>query len=807
MSPVRLLVPILLIALSLLWSLGQSQPPPLKLPLPLSLGLVAGALLLERRSLYFPAGGRWSAAWALWLPLWLALQEAKFLWWLALALGLYWSQGSKTAASLKLPPSDSFKEALSSGAASAGAVLLWELLSLKVAAPLQAGSLLFIALAYSAGGWFWTLWLHPLPDSQLFWRQQRLALLSLGLGGWGSAFILLYPAQPLTSMALLLAGVAALELGAQNLYERQEQMRASLLEKRLAKVQAKATRSELRSNDLYRQLESQKRQANLLQVLGAYWDQPQRAGLGADLPGSLALIAKSLELQEVVIFLPQALGFRPHSFFAPHAERRPKWALTPQNHPLLAQVHSQRSPLQVESAPQEWQLAAPIPQGGVLWARRLGSALPEQSLALWSRLAQEVSLPLRLGERLQSQEQSLRQLRGRHRALRRWAKKLVQLCRQLSHAGTLDNLPGFSRRLTKFLRAAFPARQVWWLKSPPPSAPLTPLAASLEGLRRAVIKNSQPLLLDDLSRSRFQGPPPLDRGSLLALPFPWPEVQGGAEVSLEGVLILSHPQAARFTRQEQELLLLILDYLRTSLHNCQLHHQLQESRAQLIQTGKLAALGQLAPSLAHELNTPLGAIRLALDSLARESSYEGGGALRLKRAQEATLQAQAIIKNLLFYTRDEARQLGPTDLRHTLRDTLQLVGHHLKRHQVQVSLKLEKLPLYLLQKSQLQQVFTNLLLNSCEALSLQPAPRRVEIAASQRQEELCLRFLDNGPGVPSPLQGRIFEPFFTTKAHGLGSGLGLAVSRSIIKGLGGSLDFTSRPGQTIFTIRLTPRLA
>ena len=83
----------------------------------------------------------------------------------------------------------------------------------------------------------------------------------------------------------------------------------------------------------------------------------------------------------------------------------------------------------------------------------------------------------------------------------------------------------------------------------------------------------------------------------------------------------------------------------------------------------------------------------------------------------------------------------------------------------------------------------------------------MEIAASQRQEELCLRFLDNGPGVPSPLQGRIFEPFFTTKAHGLGSGLGLAVSRSIIKGLGGSLDFTSRPGQTIFTIRLTPRLA
>ena len=227
-----------------------------------------------------------------------------------------------------------------------------------------------------------------------------------------------------------------------------------------------------------------------------------------------------------------------------------------------------------------------------------------------------------------------------------------------------------------------------------------------------------------------------------------------------------------------------------------LHEALRESQLQLVQSSKMAAIGQLAGGVAHELNTPLSSILMGLDSTLKCLPDRPERAVtRIERARSAVLQMKDIVSKLLFYSRDAVDRYEETDLNMVIEDTLQLVGHQLRLDGIEVELDLHPLPLLTANSNQLQQVVTNLLMNARDAvLSSSEAPRRVQVRSRVQPDTVVVCVQDWGPGIDAELQQRIFDPFFTTKDVGSGTGLGLSISQQLVRAHRGELTVTSAPG-------------
>jgi signal transduction histidine kinase len=142
----------------------------------------------------------------------------------------------------------------------------------------------------------------------------------------------------------------------------------------------------------------------------------------------------------------------------------------------------------------------------------------------------------------------------------------------------------------------------------------------------------------------------------------------------------------------------------------------------------------------------------------------------------------------------------PTDVRKGIDSTLIMLGHELKAKRIQVTRKdapdLQEIPAY---PGELNQVFTNLIDNAIDAL---PDGGELHVETGREGEQVLVRIVDNGPGIPESVRSHIFEPFFTTKAVGEGTGLGLDIVQRIVRQHSGQIDVESRPGRTVFTVRL-----
>ena len=308
-----------------------------------------------------------------------------------------------------------------------------------------------------------------------------------------------------------------------------------------------------------------------------------------------------------------------------------------------------------------------------------------------------------------------------------------------------------------------------------------------------VLQSRLPLLLDEVSQSRFPGLTPGDR-SLLAAPMQeW------------GAIALGSSQPGAFTRDHQDRLGLLGYLAAQALTNSYLHSQVvealarqKESQSQLVQSSKMAAVGQLAAGVAHELNTPLASVVLGL-----EAGSRGNPSPLLKTALEAALQAKTIVSKLLFYSRDARHGQVETDLNQIVEDTLQLIGQQLRLDKVKVELRLKELPRVQVNQNEIQQVVTNLILNAKDALLELPAEgRTITVSSEHRGEQVSLAVCDSGPGVAIEVRSRIFEPFFTTKAVGKGTGLGLSVSQQIVAAHKGELLLEESPSGACFRVLL-----
>ncbi len=234
--------------------------------------------------------------------------------------------------------------------------------------------------------------------------------------------------------------------------------------------------------------------------------------------------------------------------------------------------------------------------------------------------------------------------------------------------------------------------------------------------------------------------------------------------------------------------------------------ELRETQAQLVQAERLAAVGRLAASVAHELRNPLMVMRTAvyfLDRLvAQGKAAESADMLKryLTKIDREIDRQSKIINDLLFFSRNRPRQLGDVDLNAILDETLMRV---IMPESVEVRRELDPaLPSIRADADQLQQVFVNLVTNAAQAMSDGGV---LSVHSHRDGDDVVAEVSDTGTGIPEENMARLFQPFFTTKEKGIG--LGLAVTRSLVEGHRGAIDATSREGVgTTFTVRLPVEL-
>jgi len=236
--------------------------------------------------------------------------------------------------------------------------------------------------------------------------------------------------------------------------------------------------------------------------------------------------------------------------------------------------------------------------------------------------------------------------------------------------------------------------------------------------------------------------------------------------------------------------------------------RLRESQLQLIQADKLASLGEMAASIAHEVNNPLGGIlvytkllskKIADDSISKETTLN-----YLSKMESELTRSTKLIRNLLDFARQSPPALREINLNEVINQAFDLAAHSAELQNIQVIKELDpSLPRLMADFDQLQQVCTNLIMNAIQAM---PEGGKLTIRTSSDGAHVKVEVQDTGVGISPENMRKLFTPFFTTKGKGKGVGLGLAVAYGIIQRHRGKIEAQSKEGEgTTFTIHLPLR--
>src|SRR5438093_1961184 len=234
----------------------------------------------------------------------------------------------------------------------------------------------------------------------------------------------------------------------------------------------------------------------------------------------------------------------------------------------------------------------------------------------------------------------------------------------------------------------------------------------------------------------------------------------------------------------------------------------QALETQLVQSEKLAAVGQLVSGVAHELNNPLTSIAGLSEFLLEQKELGKKDRGHLQVIQEQAERASRIVRNLLTFARKGSAERVPVDLNDVIRRTLSLTAYDLKLKDITVERELSgALPEVFGDRHGLQQVVLNLITNAAQAVAENPRERPREITVSTWFDgQVHLRVADTGPGIPDEVVQSVFTPFFTTKEPGKGTGLGLSITYSIVESHGGQIVLEPRGprGGAAFRVDLPP---
>lgn len=261
-------------------------------------------------------------------------------------------------------------------------------------------------------------------------------------------------------------------------------------------------------------------------------------------------------------------------------------------------------------------------------------------------------------------------------------------------------------------------------------------------------------------------------------------------------------------RTELEGRPLLTAWITDNTERAQAAAQIERQRDALRQSEKLTAMGSLLAGVAHELNNPL-AIVMGRASLLAEKTEGTPLAADAERIRDAADRCGRIVRTFLNMARQRPLRRAPVQLNDLARAAAEMLGYTLRSHGIEMELALaDGLPEVMADGDQVGQVLLNLIVNAQQALAGTEGAHRIRLTTGvedrrdNREPRVWLRVSDNGPGVPPELRPRLFEPFFTTKAEGAGTGLGLSVSRSMVREHGGDLVLERADGGAAFRLSL-----
>ncbi|AXO63493.1 sensor histidine kinase [Pseudomonas sp. phDV1] len=262
----------------------------------------------------------------------------------------------------------------------------------------------------------------------------------------------------------------------------------------------------------------------------------------------------------------------------------------------------------------------------------------------------------------------------------------------------------------------------------------------------------------------------------------------------------------RVAERTQDLELLNSRLKQEVLEREQTQQELVRAQDELVQAGKLSALGTMSASISHELNQPLGAIRSYAENASTLLDHQRSDDARanLKLISELTERMASIITHLRAFARRDRHAPERVALQPALDDALALLAKRRRAMDVELIRDLPDATLWVQAgETRLRQVLGNLLGNALDALIDKAPPRRIWISIEHQAEHLDLLLRDNGPGFSPESLARAREPFFTTKTSAQGLGLGLAICDSLVRALDGELLLANHPaGGALITLRL-----
>lgn len=260
-----------------------------------------------------------------------------------------------------------------------------------------------------------------------------------------------------------------------------------------------------------------------------------------------------------------------------------------------------------------------------------------------------------------------------------------------------------------------------------------------------------------------------------------------------------------FSEEDVRLLTILSRHISVAIENAELYRslekqmiELKETQEQLIQAAKLAAIGELAANVAHEINNPLTSI-IGFVELMKEYDDMDLIKNRLEIIEHESIRARDIVRELLNFARKRPLQLSDVDINSLIKEVIILTRAQAKTGRVEIVEDYGDIPRMIGDPNQIKQVFVNIINNAIHAM---PEGGKLYIKTSASHDDITIVFKDTGVGIPADVLPRIFEPFFTTKRE-KGTGLGLSISYRIIQDHGGRINVESNEGKgTAFTITL-----
>jgi signal transduction histidine kinase len=281
--------------------------------------------------------------------------------------------------------------------------------------------------------------------------------------------------------------------------------------------------------------------------------------------------------------------------------------------------------------------------------------------------------------------------------------------------------------------------------------------------------------------------------------------------TLIGLLLMGPKRSGElYFNDDLKLLGIIAQEAGIAIDNARLYHRLQQQMEelktmqtqQLLQSAKLASIGELATNIAHEINNPLTSILGFTTLLLKETGESDPRRKDLKIIESEAMRSRDIVRNLLDFARSKEPRKESVDINEVIHKTLALIRYYAEKSNILIKEEYQEVPRVSVDINQMKQVFINMIKNAMEAM---PQGGQLEIKTrwllKEQQVEILLE--DSGCGIHPEHLPKIFDPFFTTKSGTIGTGVGLAVSAGIIKRHGGEVHVESAVGQgSRFYVRL-----